>query len=66
MNCHFGVMSAMPKNEEKFIQDFLNKWVKNKIKVIYVYVYNRTKNTIGKNIKLQMIQKNYKREIVVF
>lgn len=34
MNCHFGVMSAMPKTEEKFIQDFLNKWVKNKIKVI--------------------------------
>lgn len=34
MNCHFGVMSAMPKNEEKFIQDFLKKWVKNKIKVI--------------------------------
>lgn len=66
MNCHFGVTSAIPKNEEKFIQDFLNKWVKNKIKVIYVYVYNRTKNTIGKNIKLQMIQKNYKREIVVF
>lgn len=55
MNCHFGVTSAIPKNEEKFIQDFLNKWVKNKIKVIYVYVYNRTKNTIGKNIKLQMI-----------
>lgn len=55
MNCHFGVMSAMPKNEERFSQNFLNKWVKNKIKVIYVYVYNRTKNTIGKNIKLQMI-----------
>lgn len=64
MNCHFGVTSAIPKNEEKFIQDFLNKWVKNKIKVIYVD--NRTKNTIGKNIKLRMIQKNYKREIVVF
>lgn len=63
MNSHFGVTSAIPKNEEKFIQDFLNKWVKNKL---YVYVDNRTKNTIGKNIKLQMIQKNYKREIVVF